>query len=278
MLYKYTLLSTDTQNEIKAKKQEKKVNCYMFHGVLGSGFNLLSVTKMIDTFVSPILFDLPNHGKSPHVNPGNFSHTSACIDDSIVLEQKNTIHDSYALLGHSLGAKYAMIHALQNPTKVSSLVVMDIAPMTYPSYNRIYIEAYKKVLLKKPTNRKEAVQCLSEFVDDQAYLFFLAKNFYFEDTTLKLHINLDALDTHYENLSGFPQELNNFQYDGPTLFLRAETSDYFDDSAEQYIKQYFTQYTIVTIPNSTHILHIDNPTEVQRALNDFYLQHYLQSL
>ncbi len=266
MLYRH-ILTTNAQ-------QKDTPHCYMFHGLLGSGFNLLSVTKMIDSFVYPVLFDLPNHGKSSHISPGDFAHTTPCVDKSIHAEQQHSGHSTYALLGHSLGGKYSMIHALQNPTQVSSLVVMDIAPMTYPPYHHKYVEACKQVLQKHPRNRKEVVQYLSEFVSDEYVLFFLAKNFYFEDTTLKLYINLDELDIHYGNLSGFPEELDTCQYNGPTLFLRAEKTDYFDDTADQYIKKYFTQYTIVHISDSTHILHRDKPTEVQKALSDFYSQHY----
>jgi pimeloyl-ACP methyl ester carboxylesterase len=41
-------------------------------------------------------------------------------------------YERYALLGHSVGGKVAMVAALQRPESVEQLIVADIAPVSYP--------------------------------------------------------------------------------------------------------------------------------------------------
>lgn len=255
-----------------AKQAQTLVPCYMFHGLFGMGVNLITVAKMIQEHVHPVLFDIPNHGRSPHLSPGDFEHTQVQVDNSIAANWEKHFPNTAKihLLGHSLGAKYAMGYALRYPQKVSSLVVMDIAPMEYPPLNRVYIEAYKYLLKQNPTNRKEALRILSEYESNEALLMFLAKNIYFDSNELKLYLNLKEIDAHYDDLRSFPLEYEGRTYDGKALFLRAENTEYFTEESETHIRKYFTNYTVAQIPRSSHVMHIDNPERVKKELCNFY--------
>lgn len=269
----------DVQTQVVDKREREL--CFLFHGLLGSGTNLLSVARMIQEKVHPIVFDNPNHGKSPHVVPGDFESTEYLVSASI--EKACAEHAARALaaadqpadqqihlLGHSVGGKYAMLHALHNPQQVRSLVIMDIAPMTYPPLNLPYLRAYQEICKRNPKTRREAVQMLGEYIEDQPLILFLAKNICEEDGGIQLSLNVDELIRQSDAICSFPASAEGKTYEGPVLVLRAETTDYFTEESESYIQKYFPNYQLETVPQTSHILHVDNPEKVQKMLHSFY--------
>ncbi|XP_060085484.1 protein ABHD11-like [Ylistrum balloti] len=235
------------------------------------------LAKNLHAQLHPVLFDLPNHGSSPWVSPGDFIGTQSIVEASIDAEcsamglaRDSKIH----LVGHSLGGKYAMIYALQNPQRVATLVVLDIAPMTYPAINTRYFDAYRNAFAQHPHNRKEYVEHLHQNVQQKEIAFTLSKNVYQDEKgDIRLYCNLDEIEKQHDALRSFPSAYDVKRYDGPTLFVRAEHTEYFPDNAEQYIQRYFTQYSIAQIEGSTHFLHIDSVQLVSQQLNALYTQY-----
>jgi pimeloyl-ACP methyl ester carboxylesterase len=68
--------------------------------------------------------DQRNHGKSFHSQEFNYDLMAA---DIIAYMDERNIPQAI-VLGHSMGGKTAMNLALQYPTRVSKLIVADIAP------------------------------------------------------------------------------------------------------------------------------------------------------
>ena len=76
-----------------------------------------------------------------------------------------------------------------------------------------------------------------------------------------------------ENVSEVGEALpNHAQYNGSTLFLRGDKSEYIGNQDESIIKSHFPNSEIKTIENAGHWLHAENPT-------DFYqnVMHFLKA-
>jgi pimeloyl-ACP methyl ester carboxylesterase len=53
------------------------------------------------------------------------------------------------------------------------------------------------------------------------------------------------------------------------LFLKGEYSNYIDDNDKIEITKYFPKASILTIPDSSHWLHVDNPDNFFDTILDF---------
>ena len=114
----------------KIKLNKEEVPVLFLHGLFGSklGFNkagrLFSEVTKIPTFA----VDLRNHGESPHVLP--FSYTQMAQDVYHFIQERKW--DKCVLIGHSMGAKVAMLVSLLYPELVHKLVVVDNTPHAMP--------------------------------------------------------------------------------------------------------------------------------------------------
>jgi len=70
--------------------------------------------------------DLRNHGPSQHQL---MSYVDMAKDLQEFLDLQGV--EKATVIGHSMGGKVAMQFALQNPHRISRLVVVDVAPRTY---------------------------------------------------------------------------------------------------------------------------------------------------
>src|SRR5215212_2092685 len=99
----------------------------ILHGLFGSGRNWGSIAKRIGAHHRVIAFDLRNHGTSPWA--ATMGYEAMAEDVRARLAALGCRR--FALLGHSMGGKVAMLAALRDPGSVERLVVADIAPVVY---------------------------------------------------------------------------------------------------------------------------------------------------
>ena len=91
----------------------------IIHGLYGMSDNWLPFAKRVQSQYRVYLVDVRNHGSSPHTE----THTYEDICSDILLFLKNHNIEKATLMGHSMGGKAAMLFALQNPERVSSLII-----------------------------------------------------------------------------------------------------------------------------------------------------------
>ena len=103
----------------------------LLHGMFGSLSNLGNLARALAPSYRVISVDLRNHGDSPHDSAMDIPVMAL---DVVELMADLGIHSAH-LIGHSLGGKLAMQVALNNPQLVATLVVADIAPVSYPQSN-----------------------------------------------------------------------------------------------------------------------------------------------
>ena len=101
---------------------------FILHGLFGSLSNWGWHSKNLAEQFSVIGVDLRNHGESFHDAELNYP---AMANDVVEL-MGNLGISSADFIGHSMGGKVAMELALNQGDRVEKLVVVDIAPITYP--------------------------------------------------------------------------------------------------------------------------------------------------
>ena len=80
-------------------------------------------------------------------------------------------------------------------------------------------------------------------------------------------MNLEALK---DNVNEIGQALTSDDvYNGNTLFLNGEVSDYIKNEDHNLIKEHFPASEIKTISGVGHWLHAEKPTEFYKKVTDF---------
>ncbi len=237
----------------------------ILHGFLGMGDNWKTLAKKISEYGYQIhLIDQRNHGRSPHND--DFSYEIMASD---LLGYCNEHHlKKITLLGHSMGGKTAMFFAVKYPQITDKLIIADIGPKYYPLHHQDILDGLSSLDFDVLKSRGEVDKALSEYVKDVGVRMFLMKNlFWKEKGKLGLRMNLDSL---IKNSSEIGMELSeNSVYQGETIFLKGEKSNYILEEDVNRIKKQFPNSQIREISNAGHWLHAENPDEFLASLLGF---------
>src|SRR5690554_2364224 len=141
----------------------------LIHGLFGDLDNLKSISRALSDTYYVINVDLRNHGQSPWTETMAFSDMAADVLAVLDTLNLNNAH----ILGHSLGGKVAMELALHYPSRVRSLIVADIAPVSYdPSHNTI-LNALAAMNLEHVDSRQSVDKILAESIKELGVRQFL---------------------------------------------------------------------------------------------------------
>ncbi|MFC0309204.1 alpha/beta fold hydrolase [Gallibacterium trehalosifermentans] len=229
------------------------------HGLFGDMNNLGIIAKAFQTEYSLLRVDLRNHGHSFHADQMNYAVMAEDLFNLLQhLQLKNVI-----LIGHSMGGKTAMQFALNYPQYVKSLIILDIAPVTYThNEHNIVFQALFAVAQAQPTTRQQAKSIMEQFVTNEAILQFVLKSFDAKQEQ-RFRFNTRALYQHY-------QQLMDWDCSGvctlPTLFIRGGNSHYILPEHTNAILQRFPNAHSFTINGAAHWVHADKPHYVIRAI------------
>ncbi len=236
----------------------------ILHGFLGMSDNWKTLGNQFAEHFQVHLVDQRNHGRSFHDD--NFYY-EALAEDLKHYFDANNIKDAI-LLGHSMGGKTAMLFATQYPELVSKLIIADISPRFYPIHHDAILEGLNSLDLNVIKSRGQADKQLANYVSDSGTRQFLLKNLYWiEKGKLALRMNLDVLT---ENVSEVGEALpTHAKFEGDTLFLRGDKSEYIGNQDQAIIKNHFPEANIITISNAGHWLHAENPEDFYNAVTNF---------
>ena len=227
----------------------------ILHGLFGSGRNWASVAQRLAAQHRVIAFDLRNHGASPWTNTMTYGEMA----DDVRASLHSRGYSRYALMGHSMGGKAAMIAALAHGNEVERLVIVDIAPVTYPARHLSYVEAMRQLDLAGINRRSEADTRLAAAIPDAAERAFLVQNLIIENGEARWRLNLGAIEREMPDLIGFPEIPAGRRYDGPTLFVGGGRSDYLRPEHEPQIRMLFPRAEIKRVDNAAHWVHAEQP-------------------
>lgn len=235
----------------------------ILHGLYGSASNFRGLAKIYAADFTVYCLDLRNHGSSPHSDKMSYPLMAA---DVIEFMDDQNIKKAH-ILGHSMGGKTAMQIALHYPDRVDKLVVGDIAPVLYPHHHERIFEGLQSIPLDKISSRGEADKILAQYVDEAGVRLFLLTNLVRnEEGKFQWRINLPVLIREYEHISAAP---DGIAFEGETLFIRGDRSDYISDDYVPEILALFPNAKIETIDDCGHWLHSEKPKEFSELLLDF---------
>lgn len=255
-------------NEILHSKiygQEKSgMPLLVFHGLFGMLDNWGTFGRELGENQPIHLIDLRNHGRSFHSN--RMSHNDLANDILHYMEFHQI--EKANLLGHSLGGKAVMQFAIQHLEKVAKLIIVDIAPKSYPPHHQGIIKALKSVDFTQVKSRGEVEKILSEYIPEKSVVFFLTKSLYWTpEKQLNWRFNLDALAENYNEFVGNAIQFGTFE--GDTLFVAGEKSNYILPQDNFLMKQQFPNYQLTKIANAGHWVQAENPTDFTEVVKRF---------
>ncbi len=249
----------------------------ILHGLYGSSDNWISIAKLFSEHFEVYLVDLRNHGKSPHDDKHNYE---LMRDDLIEFLDERGL-GKVVLVGHSMGGKVAMCFAQHNPGRVEHLIVVDIAPKSYKELYRReslnhsdILTAMKSIDLKEAASRRDIDRMLSEKVKPIRVRRFLMKNLERnDDGVYRWTLNLDVLIRELDNImDGVNRNCFDpaFPVTGiPVLFVRGGNSPYIQDEDMDFIDKIFPSAGLITIPDTGHWLHAEQPEALAKAVKEF---------
>ncbi len=227
----------------------------ILHGFLGMSDNWKTLgSQYAEEGFEVHLLDQRNHGKSFHSEDFNYDLLAKDVYEYIQHHQLNEV----IVIGHSMGGKTAMQLASSYPNAISKLLVADIAPKYYPPHHDEILNGLNALDLESIKSRTEADKQLAKHISNFGVRQFLLKNLYWETKEkLGFRFNLPVLSTKMEEVGENIGSTAIFQ--GPTLFLRGDRSEYVTLQDLPEIKRHFPLAELDTIEKAGHWLHAENP-------------------
>ena len=227
----------------------------ILHGLLGMGDNWKSIANKLSSEEYCVhLIDQRNHGKSFRSNEMNY--------DLMVEDIYNYLNfhdiDSCILIGHSMGGKAAMKFSLLHSKYLKKLIIVDIAPKKYePKFNYLF-EALNSLDLENIKTRLEIENELLDKIKDHSLVLFLLKNIgRDENNNFVFKANVNVL---HQNLLLLMDKITiDEKISVNTTFIKGDKSDYINEVDTDLIKDKFPNSEIISIINSGHWVHAENP-------------------
>ena len=237
----------------------------ILHGFLGSSGNWHTISK---NAFSPhhrvFALDLRNHGRSPHKS--DFDYPSMAADVLAFMDEQGL--DQASVLGHSMGGKVAMYLALHHTTRVSSIIVADMAPREYPPSHLQILAALRSLDLSSFNSRKTIDDALAGSIPEWGVRQFLLKNLDSRgDGVYEWKNNLEVLEEKYENI--LVAITSDAPFLKPALFLKGSKSNYVKEEDLVDIEKLFPAFTINEIQGAGHWVHAEAPASFSEAVLQF---------
>jgi esterase len=236
----------------------------ILHGLFGSLENWHSISTNLAADFQTFAVDQRNHGRSPHAADMSYQLMAEDLQELLAAQQLGSVN----LLGHSMGGKTAMVFSLTHPDLVNKLVVVDMAPRTYPSQHLEILKALLSLDLRSFKSRAEIESELAPSIPDLATRQFLLKNLKRDSTGgFSWQMNLAAINANYDRLNEAISSQRSF--DKPALFIRGERSHYIRDEDMLPIRKLFPRTKFCQIPGAGHWVHADKPEPFLRKVREF---------
>ncbi|MCK4559623.1 MAG: alpha/beta fold hydrolase [Calditrichia bacterium] len=236
----------------------------ILHGLFGISDNWLTIAKQLSSSHHCYILDMRNHGRSPNSQDLNYDDMVEDIYEFLTDFGLRTV----SFIGHSMGGMVAMKFAFEYSHRIEKLVIVDIAPKSYPALHQNILKGLQSIPIDKIKSRREADEFLKEYVSSHKTRQFLLKNLYRkDDNSYAWRVNLEVI---YDHASDIGHGIStDHTYEKPTLFIRGEKSDYILPEDEQRIIEIFPHASIIEIPGATHWVHAEKPSEFLVALRSF---------
>lgn len=238
------------------------------HGLFAQGTAFSSIARSLTGCATTVLVDLLNHGKSPWTE--HFDYLDQVDAVAELLDQLGA-GQTVTLVGHSMGGKVAMLTALLHPELVERLVVLDMSPGQGDGTAEFRRNAglLLEMDLGAIKNRSDADQLLAQDIDQEMVRGFLLQNLQRDADSAdgwSWKANLALIRTEHEQVASWPAAADGRQFDGPTLWVGGEASDYVDPTSLPVMRELFPATELVMLPDTGHWVHAEQPARITELI------------
>jgi len=238
----------------------------ILHGLFGSARNWQGIAKQLASHYTIYALDLRNHGASPHADTMSYQEMAGDVVEFLDKQQLN----APIILGHSMGGKVAMTLALRYPNRLSKLVVVDIAPVTYKHEFNDILQGLASIPMDSIKSRKEADECLAKTIQTLSLRQFLLQNLApRQGGGYQWRVNLNSIQENMSNIMGFLETKSNVSFKKKTLFIRGALSSYLSASHQVSALNLFPNGTVQTVNKAGHWPHAELPQDFLDLLKPF---------
>ncbi len=240
-------------------------NVVILHGLLGSKRNWFGIGKSLsDLGFNVWLVDLRNHGESEWSDKHTYFDLAEDVKKFL---EEHAIRRSF-LIGHSMGGKTAMVLDKLYQGFISKLVVVDIAPVTYPPNFENYLKALSSLDLGRFNTRSEIDIKLSEYFEEVSFRSFLMQNLKLDSKkNFYWRVNLESLIANAVAISDFP--VINGVSNTEALFLYGDLSEYGVTKHKDTIKESFPLSEFAPVAKTGHWVHVEQPIKFLEIVTKF---------
>jgi pimeloyl-ACP methyl ester carboxylesterase len=233
----------------------------LLHGLFGTATNFATIQRRLASGRRVLAFDLRNHGRSSH----DRGMTYALMADDVIQTLAAHGVEQAAVVGHSMGGKVAMTTALSAPERVTRLLVADIAPVAYPPRYRAIADAMLSLPLGPDLTRAAADRWMLQAAPDPVMRGFLLSNLRFGKAPA-WRIGLTEIAAALPEIEGWS---GTGRYEGPTLVLGGDRSDYIQTEHRALFRALFPSARFASLRDAGHWLHADQPEAFIRTVDSF---------
>ena len=239
----------------------------VLHGLFGSLSNWGWHCKQLAQQYAVYGVDLRNHGDSPHSDQLDYQVMAEDVRQLIV----RLGLESCCIVGHSMGGKVAMQLALSFPDLIEKLVIVDIAPVSYPEDadgHMNVLAAMDAVKLGEIKSRTQAEVTIEDYIPQEATRKFLLTNLVRnKEGSFEWRLDKDSIRKNYANLRA--ELIATMSFLKPVLFIKGSLSPYIKPEHEAQIKELFPAASVKLLMDAGHWLHAEKPQALQKILLKF---------
>jgi esterase len=251
----------------------------IIHGLYGSSDNWFTIGKKLSENFEVYLIDQRNHGQSSHSEEHNYLLLKEDLKE--FMDQQSI--EKAIIIGHSMGGKTAMFFSADYPERITSLIIVDISPLSYLTTNSVQLLQHKTILdsmfsidLSNVASREQVDEILSKSIPQKYIRQFLLKNLNrSKDNSFSWGINIPVLRKKLPeiidglNLQDFENKKTITGF--PVLFIKGENSDYILEKDSKAIEKIYPYAEIETIENAGHWVHAEQPEHFLQKITNFLL-------
>ena len=228
----------------------------VLHGLFGSSGNWRGIARALGETHTVHCVDLRNHGASPWADSMAYAEMA---DDVLQLLDRLGLKRA-AVMGHSMGGKTAMALALRHPRRISRLIVVDIAPVSYADTLTPFAQAMRSADVISAASRAEVQRRLQQQVPDHEQIVpFLMQNLVTLNDHFDWRLNLLGISAAMPGLCAFPSDLLGMRFDGSTTVIAGAQSDYVGNRDAASFSPMFVDVEIDVVEDAGHWVHADQP-------------------
>ena len=258
-------MTINLHHSVIGREEGEAPSVVLLHGLFGMGSNLGALARSLQEAFRVYSVDLPNHGRSGWLEPSDISSLAGCIAQWMAQQKLEHAH----FFGHSLGGKVAMQLALNEPNRVDSLCIADIAPVSYPRRHDAVLGALTAVASAQCRSRSEAAQIMAQTLEEESLIQFLLMSIARDEQGVyQWRFNLEGIVENYGAIRAGLETDKAFTSD--VLFIKGGDSDYILPEYRSAIMARFPKATVKVMPGCGHWLHAQQPRLFNSIVGRFF--------